>query len=88
MPSLRKRTSKGRFVVSILLGMMILFSLASTPSPKATASTCVAYLNIKYYTDATLATQCGGHWYNCDGTDWQGGCETEYTRVFTCTCEE
>ena len=89
MPIPGKRTLKARSVISIFFGMMSLFSLAYTPSPKAAVrSGCAWYSGIKYYTDATLTTQCGFRTYWCDGTESQAGCETEYAKVLTCTCRE
>ncbi len=89
MPEVGKRVLNGRSVVSIFFGMVSLLTLAYPPSPKAaTRSGCVWYAITRYYTDATLTTQCGFHTYWCDGTDTQDGCETEYIKVLTCTCRE
>lgn len=70
-----------------LLALVILLLSTSTPSPNASAGVgCVWYWRARYFTDATMTTQCGMTAYMCDGEVAQGGCVTEYVITYTCEC--
>jgi hypothetical protein len=81
--------SRSRILLATIIGMLALFSLIYTPSPKAsTRMQCQWYKNINYFTDATYTTQCGYTVYFCSGGAGHGGCFTSYTTTGYCDCEE
>jgi dTDP-4-amino-4,6-dideoxygalactose transaminase len=81
--------SKGRTLASAVAALLILLSLAYTPSLKAAPRrNCLWYQSVTYYTDASMTTMCGGTTWFCDGETGHGGCWTQYYRWNYCDCIE
>jgi hypothetical protein len=89
MSTQAKSLLQSRIVVALLAVTMVFSFFASAATPKASAvQQCGWYLRVRYFTDASLTTQCGVTVWSCDGETGHGGCWTSYTKMEDCECFE